>query len=150
MEAVSAGFAGATPRSEARGFSDFLARWWFVALVALMWLVSPLLAGTATIATPNAPSMFFSMCAMACALVIVRDSSGESRHISLWISFGLFCGLALLSKYTTILLPGSVFLALLFSKSGRTHLTSCRRSCVLHARPAERLGQQRWLAADGV
>ena len=35
-----------------------------------------------------------------------------------WLAFGLFCGLALLSKYTTVLVPVGVGLALLTSRPG--------------------------------
>ena len=37
----------------------------------------------------------------------------------LWLLFGLFVGLALLSKYTAVLLPASFAMAMLFSRSGR-------------------------------
>jgi hypothetical protein len=40
----------------------------------------------------------------------------------LWLLFGLFTGLALLSKYTTVLVPGAVTFALLTSRKGRSHL----------------------------
>ncbi len=40
----------------------------------------------------------------------------------LWLSFGVFCGLASLSKYTTVLLPAAVIFSLILSRKGRAHL----------------------------
>jgi 4-amino-4-deoxy-L-arabinose transferase-like glycosyltransferase len=88
--------------------------------VALIWLSSPLLAGIGTITTPDTPSIFFSVCGLAFALRAVEDSDALSLRD--WLLFGVFCGLALLSKYTAILLPAAVFLALVSSPSGRKHL----------------------------
>jgi 4-amino-4-deoxy-L-arabinose transferase-like glycosyltransferase len=98
-----------------------------VKTTAAILLTSPLLAGLATIFTPDTPAVFFSICAMVCVLVVVSDAwdDGIGRHkIALWMAFGVFCGLALLSKYTTILLPAAVFWAMLTSREGRHHL--CR------------------------
>ena len=98
-----------------------------VKTTAAILLTSPLLAGLATIFTPDTPAVFFSICAMVCVLVIVSDAwdDGIGRHkIAMWMAFGVFCGLALLSKYTTILLPAAVFWAMLTTREGRHHL--CR------------------------
>ena len=92
--------------------------------VCLIWLTSPLLAGLGTFATPDTPGLFFSVCALAFAVLIAaRDDQSESAASSVlfWCVFGVFTGLALLSKYTTILLPGAVALAMLFSRAGRRH-----------------------------
>ena len=96
--------------------------------VAAMWLTSPLLAGIGTFFTPDTPAAFFSVCALAFAAMIAdRDDHpavGVPPQMSdawLWLLFGLFTGLALLSKYTAVLLPTSVALAMLFSRKGRGH-----------------------------
>jgi 4-amino-4-deoxy-L-arabinose transferase-like glycosyltransferase len=145
--------------------------------VAIMWLVSPLAAVTGLIFTPDTPSIFFSICALACAVGICADdnarphaasdpdfspssgtpgegwgggyvegapfansphpnpppeyrrrgqasspqSSARRRTPILWLLFGLFCGLALLSKYPSVVVPAGVTLALLSSPSGRRH-----------------------------
>jgi hypothetical protein len=88
--------------------------------VGLLWLTSPLLAGIGLIITPDTPLIFFSICALAFAIGAV-DPQNPSPFLS-WLLFGVFCGLGLLSKYTAILLPGAVFLALLTSPTGRNHL----------------------------
>jgi 4-amino-4-deoxy-L-arabinose transferase-like glycosyltransferase len=94
-----------------------------VAAVVIMWLLSPLIAGLATISTPDTPAIFFSTCALACALMIARcDDRDEPASPWLWPLFGVFCGLALLSKYTTVLTPGAVCLAIFSSTRGRKHL----------------------------
>jgi 4-amino-4-deoxy-L-arabinose transferase-like glycosyltransferase len=96
--------------------------------VALIWLTSPLLAGLGTIFTPDTPVTFFSVCAMA-FVAMIADRDDQSRKgglpppasAGLWLLFGLFSGLAMLSKYTGVLLPASIALAMLFSRDGRNH-----------------------------
>jgi 4-amino-4-deoxy-L-arabinose transferase-like glycosyltransferase len=93
--------------------------------VAILWLTSPLLAALGAIFTPDTPAIFFSLCALAFLLLIVEQddrSDGPKRsHAGLWLLFGLFCGLAMVSKYTAVLLPTSVALAMLFSRRGRAY-----------------------------
>lgn len=96
--------------------------------VALIWATSPLLAIIGLIITPDTPMIFFSVCALAIAIDIAHQDDLESPHDSTWrrgvvpwLLFGVLCGLALLSKYTAILLPASVVAALLLSPKGRIH-----------------------------
>jgi len=92
-------------------------------LLTIVWLCSPLFAALATLMTPDPPAFFFSGCALACAIVAVTQGTPDERRIALsWLGFGAFCGLALLSKYTTVLLPASVVLALACSPVGRRQL----------------------------
>ena len=92
-------------------------------VVAAVLLTSPLFTMLATVFTPDTPAIFFCVLAMACVLTIVESQSlSRSRVALLWALFGVFSGLALLSKYTAILLPAAVFLALLTSRAGRDHL----------------------------
>jgi len=153
-----------------------------VVWLGIIWLTSPLLAGLGTLITPDPPSIFFSLCALACVVVVLTpretadlerpfpspgtpgEGQGEGLQLSrrlagqgqntphpspvpeyrergknaadalLWLLFGIFCGLAFLSKYTTILLPASVGLALLTSPQGRRQL--CRPWPYLSALPA--------------
>lgn len=101
-----------------------------VGYIIAMWIAGPLLAVMGSIFTPDAPATFFSMCALAMAVLIARrDDRGENDPVrndagspGLWLLFGLFCGLAFLSKYTTVLAPAGVGLALLTSRAGRNHL----------------------------
>ena len=95
-------------------------------LLAVMWLCSPLFSGLATIMTPDTPAIFFSVCAMACAVsVMAREPSGPAAGLAgvnqsrLWFAFGCFTGLAMVSKYTAVLPAGAVVLALLTSAEGR-------------------------------
>ena len=94
--------------------------------MGVLWLTSPMLALIGSIMTPDSPSIFFSVCALACAAVIAdRDDRGGNRSgrgtIGLWLLFGVFSGLALLSKYSAVLLPAGVCFAFLFSKQGIAH-----------------------------
>lgn len=102
--------------------------------VGLMWLMGPLLAVIATISTPDSPAVLFSTLALACAVLVAESDDASSAGIkraatnpritapSLWLIFGFFCGLGMLAKYTTILVPAAVFFALLTSRTGRVHL----------------------------
>lgn len=48
--------------------------------VAAIWLTSPLLAGLGTISTPDTPATFFSVCALALAVLIAdRDDQNSGR-----------------------------------------------------------------------
>ncbi len=107
-----------------RLFSDDIASY-----VGLMWLMGPLLAVIATISTPDSPAVLFSTLALSCVVLIAQQDDALGAEIDrqsaapmLWIAFGFFCGVAMLAKYTTILVPASVFFALLTSPSGRFHL----------------------------
>ena len=86
-----------------------------VVWVGVIWLTSPLLAALGTIITPDTPSIFFSLCALACVVVMFQEPAvpeRPAREAGLWLAFGVFCGLAMWSKYTTVLLPLSVGLAI--------------------------------------
>jgi 4-amino-4-deoxy-L-arabinose transferase-like glycosyltransferase len=93
--------------------------------VAVIWLTSPLLAALGAIFTPDTPAVFFSVCALTMVCLIVdsddQGEAGKSGSACLWLLFGLFCGLGMVSKYTAVLLPASVALAMLFSRRGRVH-----------------------------
>jgi 4-amino-4-deoxy-L-arabinose transferase-like glycosyltransferase len=108
-------------------------------LLGIMWVCSPLFSALATLATPDTPSIFFSLCALACALAIARQDDPEtsatgsssapssilhppSSPLSLWLCFGLLTGLAMLSKYTAVLPALAVAGALLTTPRGRREL----------------------------
>ena len=82
----------------------------------LALLVSPMIAVTGTIATPDAPACFFQAAALAVVLRIFEDSGGTVRR---WALFGVFLGLGLDSKYTSVLLGLAVFLAMISCAEGR-------------------------------
>jgi 4-amino-4-deoxy-L-arabinose transferase-like glycosyltransferase len=92
-------------------------------------MLSPLVVVLGSIITPDTPAIFFSCCALACAVAAVDspDAHGlaprpRGQAPLLWLAFGGFVGLALLTKYTAVLLPASVVGALLTSRTGRDHL----------------------------
>lgn len=97
------------------------------AWVALVWLTSPLMLALGIVCTPDTPAMFFSVCGLACAALIARrddepeHSAGGPNTPRLWLLFGLSCGLAMVSKYTAVLLPAGVAMAMLLSRKGRSH-----------------------------
>src|SRR5439155_2027232 len=81
-----------------------------------------------TLATPDTPAFFFSTGALACGLMAVnRQEQGNAPWRSVaawWLASGICVGLGLVSKYTVVLLPASVGLALLTSARGRRILLS--------------------------
>jgi 4-amino-4-deoxy-L-arabinose transferase-like glycosyltransferase len=89
------------------------------AFVPIALLVSPMVAVTGSIVTPDAPACFFQATALATVLRIF----GDGRRAALnWLAFGTFMGLALDSKYTSVLLGLAVLLALVSCPEGRRQL----------------------------
>src|SRR6202020_1049986 len=72
-----------------------------VGFVVLMWIAGPLLAVIGTIITPDAPATFFSICALACAVMVAErddrimyaDPPPWSDGAGIWMLFGFFIGL---------------------------------------------------------
>jgi hypothetical protein len=97
--------------------------------LGIIWICSPLMAALSTLATPDTPSVFFSVCAVALAILATEEppnpaASAPLRPSSLlyWTAFGLATGLALDSKYTSILPALAVAAALLTTTQGRRQL----------------------------
>lgn len=94
-------------------------------LAFVMLLVGPMVGALGTLATPDTPSICFDTLALACVLEALREGGGQGARQGLWwLGFGFFCGLGLLSKYTSVLLPAAVVLSLSLSAAGRRRLTS--------------------------
>ncbi len=91
---------------------------------AILLLSAPLLAVLGTIHTPDTPAAFFSVAALFALLGAANQPVDANQPIDgrRWMTFGLCVGLAFCSKYTTILLPAAVGLALLFDPRGRAEL----------------------------
>ena len=89
------------------------------AFVPIALLVSPMVAVTGSIVTPDAPACFFQ--AMALAAVLRIFDAGQRAALN-WLAFGAFMGLALDSKYTSILLGLALLLALVSCSEGRRQL----------------------------
>ena len=87
-------------------------------LAAAALLNATLMFGTgAILMTPDTPLLFFWTASLAALARLL--SSGNPRW---WLAVGLAAGLALLSKYTALLLIASVFLWLLTAPPGRAAL----------------------------
>jgi hypothetical protein len=87
--------------------------------IPLALLASPMIAVSGTIAAPDAPACFFQSAALATVLGIFN---GKAKGQSRWIIFGILMGLALDSKYTSVLLGLAIALALLSCAEGRRQL----------------------------
>jgi hypothetical protein len=89
------------------------------AFIPLALLASPMLAVTGAIAAPDAPACLFQSLALATALRIFNGKPGAHAR---WLIFGVWIGLALDSKYTSVLLGLAVALALISCREGRQTL----------------------------
>jgi undecaprenyl-diphosphatase len=85
----------------------------------LVWTSLPIVMGGFHIATPDTPLVLFT--ALTYFLFFQALETGSDRD---WLTTGAAAGLALLSKYTAILVPGALFLALLLTRRGRSLLLS--------------------------
>jgi len=89
-------------------------------LAGWILMAGPMATALGTIVTPDTPACFFGIAALAAAVM----ACSPSRSPLWWLIFGACAGGALLSKYTAVLLPAGVGLALLSSAEGRRHLAS--------------------------
>ncbi|MGD0540462.1 MAG: glycosyltransferase family 39 protein [Tepidisphaeraceae bacterium] len=89
--------------------------------VPIALLLSPMIAVVGSVATPDTPACFFQSAALASVLGIFAPSPGEGRRGLRWLMFGILMGLALDSKYTSVLLGVAVILALISCPEGRRH-----------------------------
>lgn len=91
-------------------------------LLLAVWLTSPLLAGLATMMTPDTPAAFFATATLAAAVrIAVRLQRGESPRWE-WPAMGALGGMALTSKYTAALTGVAVAGAFLTHPRGRRML----------------------------
>jgi 4-amino-4-deoxy-L-arabinose transferase-like glycosyltransferase len=92
-------------------------------LTAVSFAVMPLSAAGLILATPDAP-MLAGVAATTYALVRALDQTVRTwRSMLWWCIAGIALGVALLSKYTAVLVPLGVFLAFLLRREQRVHLT---------------------------
>jgi 4-amino-4-deoxy-L-arabinose transferase-like glycosyltransferase len=89
--------------------------------VPIALLLSPMIAVVGTIATPDTPACFFQSAALAAVLGIFAPNQADAPRRLRWLAFGILMGLALDSKYTSVLLGIAVFLAMLSCARGRRH-----------------------------
>ncbi|HZY67415.1 MAG TPA: glycosyltransferase family 39 protein [Devosia sp.] len=81
------------------------------AIAAISYAVTPAVAISTTIATPDAPSTLFWVLAVWAIAEFVRG-----RNPNWWLAAGLFAGLGLLSKYTVVFLGAGILLYLVSSR----------------------------------
>jgi 4-amino-4-deoxy-L-arabinose transferase-like glycosyltransferase len=81
------------------------------AIAAIAYAVTPAVAITTTIATPDAPSTLF----WALAVWAIAEFT-RSRNPNWWLAVGAFAGMGLLSKYTYVFLGAGIILYLLTSR----------------------------------
>ena len=123
----------------AAGVSEFGVRWiaavmGVVVVLALGWaarrmvgglaagfvpialLTSPIFNVSGSIVTPDTPASFFQALALVCVLGIFLPDA--KRFGAKWMGFGVCTGLALLSKYTSVLLGVAVLGCVNFFRGG--------------------------------
>ena len=76
------------------------------------------------LATPDAPLLLFWTLALAALIPALREATTPRARMAAWALAGLALGAALSSKYTALLLPASVCIALLSRPSLRRTLTT--------------------------
>ena len=108
LGAVIAGFlAGLALVRTARRLAGDAAAWW----AALIFTCLPLAAAGYVLATPDAPLF----CALAWTLHAVVEAlvapAGSRASLAWWSAAGLAIGVAMLSKYTAVLVPGAIALS---------------------------------------
>jgi 4-amino-4-deoxy-L-arabinose transferase-like glycosyltransferase len=81
------------------------------AAAAIAYAVTPAMAITTTIATPDAPSTLF----WVLAIWAIAEFAGK-RNANWWLAAGVFAGMALLSKYTAVFLGAGMVLYLVTSR----------------------------------
>ena len=88
---------------------------------AVAFAALPVMSGVFVLATPDAPLLMFTALALWAAAAAV-DETGAPASFGWWLVAGLASGLALVSKYTGILLPAGIFAALVASRALRSAL----------------------------
>ncbi len=85
-------------------------------LAAIILVVSPVITMTSTLITPDTPLMFFVMLGLCVGVRLFDDSQRPLwAQTAWWCALGACSGLAMLSKYTGVLLPTAVFLLVITS-----------------------------------
>jgi 4-amino-4-deoxy-L-arabinose transferase-like glycosyltransferase len=93
-------------------------------LLLAIWLTSPLLAGLATIMTPDTPAACFATLALLTAVRISNRLERDEPARWEWLLLGAAGGLALLSKYTAVLTGAAIGGAFFTHPRGRRALRS--------------------------
>lgn len=89
---------------------------------AMVFAVMPLSAAGLVLATPDAPLLAASAAALYAVVRTLGEPTRSSGALKWWCVAGLALGVAMSSKYTAVLLPLSVFVALLARRDLRERL----------------------------
>lgn len=90
---------------------------------AIAMAALPVMSGAFLLATPDAPLLATAALALWATAHAVRADS-RAHATSWWLAAGLAAGAALLSKYTAVILPGGILVALLVAPSLRRTLAT--------------------------
>jgi 4-amino-4-deoxy-L-arabinose transferase-like glycosyltransferase len=91
-------------------------------LAALAFAMMPLAAAGLVLATPDAPLLCFEAVAVLCIVRALESAPRSAASLGWWSAAGVSVGLAFASKYTSILLPLSVLVAVVARPSLRARL----------------------------
>ena len=89
---------------------------------ALVFALMPLAATGLVLATPDAPLLAFGAAALYAVVRALQSVPGSRASLGWWCAAGVALGLAFASKYTSILLPLSLAVAMLVRPSLRARL----------------------------
>jgi len=90
-------------------------------LAVLIFCMLPVFQAASHIVTPDSPLLLFIALTYYFLFIAMRDD-----RIKAWLLTGLCVGLAMLSKYNTVLVPASVFIGMLLTGRGRQMLATPR------------------------
>ena len=91
---------------------------------AIVLACLPLAGAGLVLATPDAPLLCFSAIALVAVERAIAEATTPRAALAWWAGAGLACGLAMSSKYTGVLLPMGVLLALAIVPALRRHFAT--------------------------
>ena len=91
-------------------------------VAALMLAVMPLSAAGLVLATPDAPLLAAVAATIYCVVRALKQPPRSGGSLAWWSMAGIALGLAMASKYTAVLVPVGVFIALLARRELRPRL----------------------------
>lgn len=91
-------------------------------VAALIFVAMPLAASGMVLATPDVPLLAASAGAMYAVVRALEHARGSRASLGWWIAAGVALGLAFSSKYTSILIPVGITVALVFNRQLRARL----------------------------
>ena len=91
-------------------------------IAALLFTVMPVAASGMVLATPDVPLLMTTAAALYCVVRAVGEPPRSTASLMWWVAAGVALGLAFSSKYTSILLPVGVTIAVLTRRGLRGRL----------------------------